>query len=133
MYATATSGRLGTRLPALEFHALLERLEAWATLIVEPDDLAVEDRVAISKLGAEGKQLRVALRHLDLVPRHDPELAGLDEGERPDAVPFHLIGPSGVVFGQRARELGEHGRYPLRHCVDHGRRAYAWKPLYSSR
>ena len=86
---------------------LAERVEVLAALVVEQHDLAVEHVAALGEL-----QLGEVARHRLAAARLEVDLAAVDEGERPEAVPLGLVDPA-VAERERlggAGELREDGR-----------------------
>src|SRR5207253_8966394 len=74
-------------------HALLDLLEAWASFLIERDDLAVEDHLARSEGSTQRMDLRVP-RCDDLPsPALQPHDAALDERDGANAVPLEFESP----------------------------------------
>src|SRR5690606_8395688 len=106
--------------PALEAHALLQRLEGRSSARVEAHDLAVEDRTVRAESRRERTQLGIAPCHFDAVAARERECAALDARDGADAVPFELEAPALIVARQRRHELREHGyERPGKGAVSH--------------
>ena len=81
----------------------LDQLEPRPALGVEHDQLAVEDRPLGLHAVGQRRQLGVLVRDVVGVRALQPHPPVVDERQRAVAVPLDLVGPPGVVVGQRAR------------------------------
>src|SRR5467141_4287500 len=96
-------------------HALLDLLEAWAALVVERDDLAVEDDLRRTQGATHGRNLRVARGDGLAAPAQQANDSALDVSLGTYPVPFELETPRIVWRRRFAEQLGEHRLDALRH------------------
>ena len=92
-----------------------KQLEAGPALRVERRDLPIDNRLPRVHVMRQDRKLRILLVHHIAVARNHPQLAGFDEANRADAVPFHFVDP--VVARRRLAfaEFGQHRSDDLRH------------------
>src|ERR1043165_2509843 len=90
--------------------ALLEELEARASLFVERDDLAVEHGLRHLQLPQRLGDFGEARREVDLVAAPHRQLAAGDRGDGAEAVVFELVDPLVLVARRRGGERRKHRR-----------------------
>ena len=97
-----------------DVHAGLQRLELGPAALAEHHDLPVEQQLLMARRMAKAGQLRVGDGDVPFGPRHEPDLAALDEGQRAHPVPLELQRPFPVVRRRRTPGRGQHRPQPRR-------------------
>src|SRR5581483_11477544 len=81
--------------------------EAGDAVRIERDQLSIDDAIAPGLLERLGDRF-AAVAHDHAVARVERDAALLDAGDKPEAVPFRLKDPTGIIEG-RIDQRGQHG------------------------